>query len=246
MQALPLAPDDEDGDDGETGSSLVFQTVEALRRRILAAAGDADPFLGTEDQLLESLGVSRPTFRQAARLLQHEQLLRVKRGLHGGCFARAPSPSVVSRLASIYLHFQSATLGDVSDAMAPLTRQAARLAALNPDAAARCRLVDMVEARTGAPPGDSRDELRARLAFESLLAEISGNALLALMMKLGMDLARHPRIGTVAVTAAQSAVYHTYHQQLALAVRDGDPDRAEGLVCRYSAEIRAWVQAAPR
>lgn len=245
MQTRSLPPDDEADDDGEAGSSLVFQTVEALRRRILAAAGDADPFLGTEDQLLESLGVSRPTFRQAARLLQHEQLLRVKRGLHGGCFARAPSPSVVSRLASIYLHFQSATLDDVSDAMSPLTRQAARLAALNPDAAARGRLVEMVEAQAGARL-DARDELRTRLAFESLLAEVSGNALLALMMKLGMDLARHPRIGNVAVTPGQSAVYHAFHEQLALAVRDGDPDLAEAIVCKYSAQIRAWLADGPQ
>jgi len=52
------------------GRSAAHRAAHALREDILAR--EDGELLGSEDELMERLGVSRPTLRQAARLLEHE------------------------------------------------------------------------------------------------------------------------------------------------------------------------------
>lgn len=73
--------------------TAVSATVDMLRDEILQR--DDGEWLGWEDDLVERLGVSRPTLRQAARLLEAEELLVVKRGTNGGLFARRPTTDTV-------------------------------------------------------------------------------------------------------------------------------------------------------
>ena len=57
--------------------------VAALRRRIiLGRLGEGD-VLPSEDDLMAELGVSKPTLRQAIRILESESLVTVRRGAHG-------------------------------------------------------------------------------------------------------------------------------------------------------------------
>lgn len=60
-------------------------------------------FIGTEEDLTRSLEASRPTVRQAARLLEREGLLRVKRGINGGYFSARPDEDVIEASVSAYL-----------------------------------------------------------------------------------------------------------------------------------------------
>src|SRR2546422_3655014 len=91
-------------------TTAVDATVHVLRDEILDRP-DGD-WLGSEDHLLERLGISRPTLRQAARVLEAEELLVVKRGLNGGLFARRPSTDAVARIASIYLRTEPTAVVD--------------------------------------------------------------------------------------------------------------------------------------
>lgn len=75
----------------------------AKLRELIWAASDGD-LLGSEDELLRLLNVSRPTVRQAARLVEAEGLLKVRRGIHGGYFAARPSVNVIESALSAYLH----------------------------------------------------------------------------------------------------------------------------------------------
>src|ERR1700748_131872 len=117
--------------DGRAGVSLVQQAVDALRRAVLEAPGP-DVFLGSEEQLIAALGVSRPTFRQAAKLLRHENLLTIKRGMGGGFFTRSPSADAVSRMAAIFLDAQGTGMRQINDVVGPLQAEAARVGAHNP------------------------------------------------------------------------------------------------------------------
>ena len=88
-----------------------------------------DTFLGTEAVLLELHGLSIPTFRQAARLLQHEELLSSKRGIGGGYYSRKPDPGVVTRLAAIVMRSEGVTPFDVLESYGVLFNVAAQRAA---------------------------------------------------------------------------------------------------------------------
>ena len=59
--------------------------------------------LGSEDALITDLGVSRATIRQAARLLEREGVLRVRRGIKGGYFAARPNVGMVEAVFCAYL-----------------------------------------------------------------------------------------------------------------------------------------------
>ena len=52
--------------------------IRTMREDLLEAAPGA--FLGLEEEVLRRYDVSRPTLRQAARVLEYEQLLDVKPG----------------------------------------------------------------------------------------------------------------------------------------------------------------------
>ncbi|MDB5969893.1 MAG: transcriptional regulator [Hydrocarboniphaga sp.] len=228
---------------GEEGNSLVRQAVDALRRRILATTED-NRFLGSEDQLLTALGVSRPTFRQAARLLEHEQLLKIKRGIGGGFFAQPPSAEAVSRLASIFLNSQGTTLRQLHDATAPMLMEAARMLAKNPDAKARRALQEFLHSHAGfdeKASGEARLKVRVLLEFEQLVGKLSGNPAVELMINVMRDLVRDPRYSTFQIDDARIAVYASFARRLTQAVIDGDGELAMLIVKRHTKEVRTWI-----
>src|SRR5262249_1316580 len=124
------------------------ETADILREEILSHGSDGDEWLlGSEDDMIRMLGVSRPTLRQAARMLEQEQLLVVRRGIGGGLFGRRPTAEAVSHTASVYLRSQGATYKDMISAQTILGVECARLAAQNPNAEAREALRDFYKER---------------------------------------------------------------------------------------------------
>lgn len=72
--------------------------------RSIALGAEEGTLIGSEDELLQRLKVSRVTVRQAARLLEREGVLRVRRGINGGYFAARPSVQMVETIVSAYLN----------------------------------------------------------------------------------------------------------------------------------------------
>lgn len=70
-------------------TSRLDTTTTALRKMALEAGNGV--LLGGEDALAAKCGTSRATLRQAARLLEREGLLKVRRGIKGGYFAARPT-----------------------------------------------------------------------------------------------------------------------------------------------------------
>lgn len=81
--------------------SAIELTAAKLRDLARTAAPGAP--IGVEEALVAQLNVSRNTIRQAARLLEREGLLRVKRGISGGYFAARPDLHTVTDTVSAYL-----------------------------------------------------------------------------------------------------------------------------------------------
>ncbi|HEX7872974.1 MAG TPA: GntR family transcriptional regulator [Sphingobium sp.] len=75
----------------------------AARLREKAMTEEEGAFIGNEDNLQTALGVSRATVRQAARILEGEGMLRVRRGINGGYFAARPSADTIEKSVSAYL-----------------------------------------------------------------------------------------------------------------------------------------------
>src|SRR5262245_31908544 len=168
------------------------ETADTLREQILSRDSDAEEWLlGSEDELIQMLGVSRPTLRQAARMLEQEQLLVVRRGIGGGLFGRRPTAEAVSHTASVFLRSQGATWWDLISTQLLLGTECARLAAQNADPAEREGLRGFYDERI---PRATRDDtpvaefLRLSVDFQRRLAELAGSPSLLLFVNVLMDL----------------------------------------------------------
>ena len=62
---------------------------------------------------MEHFSVSRPTLREAVRVLEAERLVEVRRGSRSGARICVPGPEVVARPASLLLELAGATVADV-------------------------------------------------------------------------------------------------------------------------------------
>lgn len=85
---------------GKARSSI---DVAAATLRDIALASPDGGLIGSEDGIVETLKVSRVTVRQAARLLEREGVLSVRRGINGGYFASRPSVEMVETVVCAYL-----------------------------------------------------------------------------------------------------------------------------------------------
>ena len=87
-----------------------------LRRRIIRGEIREGDNLPVESALIEELGVSRPTMREAFRILEVENLITVSRGSRGGATVHMPNVDVVARYAGHYLQSRNTTIADIYEA----------------------------------------------------------------------------------------------------------------------------------
>ena len=74
-----------------------------LRRMVVDGQLKEGDFLPNEAELMAHFGVSRPTLREAVRVLESERLVEVRRGSRTGARVRVPGPEIVARPAGLLL-----------------------------------------------------------------------------------------------------------------------------------------------
>ncbi|HEX9834954.1 MAG TPA: GntR family transcriptional regulator, partial [Mycobacterium sp.] len=107
------------------------QVADALRRDIVEGRLGEGDSIGTEAQLVERFEVSRPTLREALRILDAEGLISVLRGVLGGVTVHRPDRRMTARTAALVLESQGVDLADVFAAKTTIEAAAARSTALS-------------------------------------------------------------------------------------------------------------------
>lgn len=125
--------------DGREGWVLVEEFVRApkaaeiiaksIRRRIVLGELEAGDTLPSEASLMAQFGVSRPTLREAFRIMEAESLISIRRGSRGGAQVMAPNISVAARYVGLLLQMNGATIGEVYDTRVIIEPAAVRLLA---------------------------------------------------------------------------------------------------------------------
>lgn len=226
-------------------TSAARVTAEVMREAILSREDGVDEwFLGSEDDLMSRLGVSRPTLRQAARLLEHEGLLVVRRGLGGGLFGRRPTEEAVTHVASVLLRSQGTTYGDLVRTLHYLSSEAAQLAAQNPDRAARERVARFYDEHL--PPGPTvtgADFIGIAGGFHVAIAECSGSPALLLFVQVLTELARP--VGTLNLRDEERVrLTTTNHRRIAAAILAGNGRQAAGRMRDHLNDSLYWTDPA--
>ena len=158
-------------------AALVAATV---RRRIVNGDLKADDALPPEPELMRQFRISRPTLREALRILESEGLITVRRGAHGGARVQAPSPEIAVNYVGLLLEFDRTSIADVLKTQAILEVGAVRELAMYGRRAVTSRLEELLTLEDAAV-GDARMFNDAAANFHSELIELSGSQTLALM-----------------------------------------------------------------
>ena len=217
------------------------RAAHALRAEILdREQGD---LLGTEDELVARLGVSRPTLRQVARMLEHEQLIRVKRGVGGGYYVRKPDSASVTRASAFYLQARKTSMRDLLLAAAPMTEAVMLRAAHSRDDAAFARLAHAVAA-FGHERGARADAevLAHDVEFIEAVLEAAANPPLELFMRVLYEVGLTQRSSRVFRERPERiAAWAQSRARLGEAILAGDAELTLLLVRREGRQMLDWI-----
>jgi GntR family transcriptional regulator, transcriptional repressor for pyruvate dehydrogenase complex len=159
-----------------------------IRRRIVRGEIKEGDTLLPESELMAEFGVSRPTLREAFRLLESESLISVARGARGGARVHSPDIRVAARYAGVYLQHAKATLEDLLQARAVIEPLAARTLAERCDLKAAADLRELI-VREREAAGDIHAFGKLATAFYERLMELAGNQTLAFIASMLHDIA---------------------------------------------------------
>ena len=162
--------------------------ADSIRRRIISGELQESDSLPPESELMESFAISRPTLREAFRILEAERLISVVRGSRTGATIHQPHVESVSRYASYVLQANGTKVQDIYEARLAIEPYVVRqLAKTRPEAAINklreeaSRLAEMVNR-------DNYTDLMIGYAeFHSVLVESGGNETLHFLTRILQD-----------------------------------------------------------
>jgi DNA-binding FadR family transcriptional regulator len=210
--------------------------ADRLRRQIVRGELSEGDALPPETQLLEQFGVSRPTLREAFRVLEAESLISVRRGSRGGARVHAPDVAVAARYAALLLQVKGATLKDVYDARIILEPPAAGLVARRATKSDIDRLQAALDAEASAVD-DRVSHGEAATHFHETMIRLAGNRTLAVLAGMLHEIiVHHTYYSTSTATGLDDCEADSSrderratraHARLLELVRAGDADGAE-------------------
>ena len=106
--------------------------ADQIRAQIVRGELEEGGFLPPEGLLMDTLGISRPTLREAFRILEAEGLISVVRGSRTGARVHKPSVELVSRYAGYVLESQGTTIADLYQARLAIEPSVVRWLATDP------------------------------------------------------------------------------------------------------------------
>jgi DNA-binding FadR family transcriptional regulator len=161
-----------------------------LRHQIVTGRLKPGDRLQPESVLQAEFAISRPTMREALRLLEAESLITISRGKHGGANVCSIDLSTMSRQVGIYLQVQGTTLPDVWFARTIIEPPAAGLLAVKRNPQILAELEANIEQARQAAKVDLIRYADLSAEFSLLITRHCGNQTLHLLAALIFDIIR--------------------------------------------------------
>lgn len=161
---------------------LAEQVADDLRRRILLGDLADGTALPVEEHLREQYPVSKPTLREAMRVLEAEGLVSVRRGSIGGAVVHRPQSANVAYTLGLVLASQRVAIDEVGAALREVEPACAAACAERPD---RDEVVVPVLRRLQSQAVAVVDDLvavtTASRQFHEAIVDLCGNSPLTIM-----------------------------------------------------------------
>ena len=159
-----------------------------LRRRIVSGELAPGRMLPSETILMAEFGVSRPTLREAFRILEAESIITVVRGPRGGARVLEPDGSMAARYTGTLLQYQGTPLSDVYRARTELEVSAVGMIAGARAKAAGARAAKRLSVRATRIIDDEAAFADYSLRFHVGVVENGGSTTLAVLGRMLFDI----------------------------------------------------------
>src|SRR3990167_6733389 len=162
--------------------------ADRIRRRIISGERGEGASLPPEGQLLEQFGVSRPSLREAIRILEAERLIAVTRGSRSGARVSAPRVESAARYVSHVLQAGRISVPDLFEARLAIELFIVRRLARRASRAQIARLraeADRLDALKGS---GGRAFVIGLAQFHRVLVEVGGNGTLHILIQMLKEL----------------------------------------------------------
>ncbi len=201
-----------------------------LRRRIVNGELGAGDTLPREAELVAQYGVSRPTLREAIRILESQALIAVQRGSRSGALVQTPDIRVAALHTAIRLQIDRTPLSDLFAArveigVAAVRRVAAQQARSDLEELGRLHRHEL-ELDRASPEFPS-----AVTAFHAAMVEAGGNNTMTVVRQIleRIVLNHESRVPDVEQQRIRAVYTHDLdaHQEVIRAIEAGDVEAAE-------------------
>lgn len=218
---------------------VVTAAVTTLRDMIVAQPADTQ--IGSLPELAKALGVGIVTVQQAARVLEHEGFLKVRRGPGGGYYGTRPDAEGLSRAISGFLALHHSAHPEAIDIITLLDCELMAAAAAANDLALRQELATL------AGSIDARNTAAQRGAFDQNMLDVLylmvDRPLMELLSRVAVHhYADYPR-GPVYAGEDGRQRWKRERRAIIAAILDGDVERARFEAQRRRREIMRRLDA---
>jgi DNA-binding FadR family transcriptional regulator len=220
------------------GTKLAATVAARIVDDVLERGWPVGEVLGSEAALLERYGVSRAVFREAVRLVEYEQVARMRRGPGGGLVVTEPSVDVIIDAAVVYLNRVDARLDEVFEARLVLEELAVELAPSRLQESDLGALRALIREERDGTSKDHR-------ALHALIAAMTGNPALELFVEIlnRVSLMYFRTFGKPGVlTHGIVKETHRAHAGIADAVMAGDVGLAKRRMRRHLEAEAAFIR----
>jgi DNA-binding FadR family transcriptional regulator len=228
----------------------VAEAVAAqLRLRILEGDLVDGSELPPEAVLLQEFPASRPSLREAIRILETEGLLTVRRGKVGGIVIRSPTPHSAAYHMGLLLHAQAIRMTDLATARNLLEPFCAEQAALRDDHGAVGERLRQLNDEAARVVEDGPAFTGASVKFHEALVDAAGNQTLRIFAGMMESIWSVQERGW-ARKAADEASYPSVelrravlraHDSIVKAIETGDADQAGRLTRAHLKASQLYV-----
>ncbi len=215
--------------------SRPVQVAEAIKDWVVEQGLQAGDRLPGEAELIERFAMAKGTIREAMRILEAQGLIKTRTGPGGGSFVHEVSRQRAKALLGNYFYFKDLTIGDIYQLRLTLEPElAATLAGKLPE-----DVLCQLEANVAeySEPATTLDEERsqhvASLRFHAILAEQASNPLLGFVIDFMVNLLSDLTVYRRLYSPPNFALWEQgrdHQQELIVALRDGDADRARSIM----------------
>lgn len=196
----------------------VPDAAAALRELVYAAPPEER--IGSLPDLARRLGVGIATVQQAARVLEHEGLLAVRRGPGGGYYGTRPDDAALERGLAAALRLHPCSYGEALDITSLLFTELAAAAAGCRDEGLRAALAAL--AARIEPGADAEERLAFESAFQELLFRMVDRPLFAMLTRVTLRFAESGSAPVVVMRGALAERWWLGRRAILAAILAGD------------------------